>query len=383
MERMKKICVITNGYPTKDDPVYAFIQPVVQGMADAGVSCTVIAPQSITKSVLSNKPKRPYRWVDKTENGNEIIVFQPTFISLSSFSCCGVNFSTVLRDASIRRCFRKEKMNPDVLYAHFWDCGIAACQLAEDENIPVFVATGESKIRVMDYYRQKVVEQYLHHIKGVIAVSTKNLNESRELGLLKYVTKTIVLPNAVNPREFYQIPREKAREKLGYRNSDKIAIFVGAFSHRKGVLRVVEAVERVHDLKLILIGSGEEKPESTQILYSGKVPHNEIVTYLNAADVFVLPTLAEGCCNAIVEALVCGVPVISSDISFNYDILDSSNSIMVDPENIDEISDALGRLIGDDTLRNYLSEGAQKTGKRLSIQYRCKEIIKLIGFKEE
>lgn len=374
----KEICIITNGYPTKEDPVYAFIQPLVREMADAGAACTVIAPQSITNQAKLHKQKRPYRWIDVTEHGNEIVIYQPEFISCSNLKLFGINISTQLRDAAIERCFRKEKLHPDILYAHFWDCGIVAGKISQINHISVYVATGESKIRVREYYSQRKIDKYLPSIKGVIAVSTKNLEESRNLDLLRFAPKTCVLPNAINPNEFYCIPKEEARRMLGFAPNEKIVIFVGAFCHRKGVLRVVEAVEKLDGVKLILIGSGEQTPQSDRILFSGKVPHNELVKYLNAADVFALPTLAEGCCNAIVEALACGVPVVSSNLPFNFDILNDSNSIMINPESVDEISEALNEIFAKRDIQNALVSGAKETGKTLNIFHRCKSVLDMM-----
>ncbi len=256
---------------------------------------------------------------------------------------------------------------------------MAASPISKEKNIPLYVASGESKIRVFDYYSQKYVRQNINQIKGLICVSTKNLNESNSLGLLSHNPKTIIKPNSINPTEFYKGSKEEARRKLGFALEDKIAIFVGAFSERKGVLRVVEAVEDNKKLKLILIGSGDQKPESKNIIFSGRVPHNEIVTYLNASDVFVLPTLAEGCCNAIVEAMACGLPVISSKLEFNDDILDSNNSIKIKPQDVNEISVALKKIISDENLRYKLSKGAEETAKDLTIKKRVESIIKFMG----
>ena len=47
-KKIRSVCFIVNGYPTKDDPVYAFIKPIVNTMADMDIECTVIAPQSIS-----------------------------------------------------------------------------------------------------------------------------------------------------------------------------------------------------------------------------------------------------------------------------------------------------------------------------------------------
>ena len=103
--------------------------------------------------------------------------------------------------------------------------------------------------------------------------------------------------------------------------------------------------------------------------------HDSIPVLLNAADVFVLPTLAEGCCNAIIEAMACGLPVISSDLPFNHDILNITNSILIDPMNINEIRDAIIKVKNDAELRERLSQGAMETAKKLTIEARTDHIL--------
>lgn len=109
--------------------------------------------------------------------------------------------------------------------------------------------------------------------------------------------------------------------------------------------------------------------------------HDELANYLCASDIFVLPTLNEGCCNAIIEALACGLPVVSSNLSFNWDILNDSNSVLVDPNNIEEISCAIKRLKDDKIFRERLSSGAEKTASKLTIQQRAKRILNFINSK--
>ena len=110
----------------------------------------------------------------------------------------------------------------------------------------------------------------------------------------------------------------------------------------------------------------------------GRVNNKELPLYLNAADVFVLPTLNEGCCNAIIEAMACGLPIISSDKSFNWDILDENNSIMIDPMDIQHIADSIILLKNDKNIRTKLSEGALNTSSSLTIDKRAERILNYI-----
>jgi glycosyltransferase involved in cell wall biosynthesis len=95
----------------------------------------------------------------------------------------------------------------------------------------------------------------------------------------------------------------------------------------------------------------------------------------------VLPTLAEGCCNSIVEAMACGLPIISSDLPFNDDILDDNNSIRIDPNSIREIRDAIKQLIDNPELMKNMSIASTRSAKDLTIEKRVKNIIEFIDHK--
>ena len=100
---------------------------------------------------------------------------------------------------------------------------------------------------------------------------------------------------------------------------------------------------------------------------------------MNCADIFVLPTLHEGCCNAIIEAMACGLPIVSSDRDFNHDILDETCSILIDPTNTKEIAKAIKTLKENKSLRDKLSQGAIDKSQTLTIDRRAKKIIDFIN----
>ena len=139
--------------------------------------------------------------------------------------------------------------------------------------------------------------------------------------------------------------------------------------------RALEGCENVYSL---FLGQGALEPDCGGILHKGRVPNDRVAAYLNAADVFVLPTRGEGCCNAIVEALSCGLPVISSDLPFNDDILDEHNSIRIDVENVDEIRRSILKLYREPDLRQSLAQGARRTAENLNIKTRAKRILEFM-----
>lgn len=89
--------------------------------------------------------------------------------------------------------------------------------------------------------------------------------------------------------------------------------------------------------------------------------HNKVPVYMCCCNAFVLPTLAEGCCNAVIEATACGLPIISYDLPVNHDILNRENAILIDPNSVSEISDAIRTLKENESLREELSRKSLET----------------------
>ncbi|MBP5713823.1 MAG: glycosyltransferase family 4 protein [Prevotella sp.] len=378
------ILISAQTYPSPKNQLSAFVAVLAEEMVRQGEDVTVLAPQSLTTCWRHKIPLCPQKYkakISTSEGIREMTIFRPYSFSLGQGRFYKISIQ--IDRFVINRAAKRLKIRPDIIYSHFWKAADNIIDYAVKNGIPSFVATGEDEITIDKYFSAQRVILLNENTKGVICVSTKNQEESIAHHLTEK-SRTIVQPNAVNHKEFYPIGRKTARERLGYSQDDFIVAFCGRFNTRKGCRRVSDAITLLNDplVKSIFIGiaSGgiHEEPECEGILFKGSLNHNEIVTYLNAADVFVLPTQAEGCSNAIIEAMACGLPIISSNLPFNYDILNESNAILVDPMNVRQIADAIKEIKKNPERQQSMSATSLETAKKLSIENRVSSILEFI-----
>lgn len=380
---MKEICVISDGYPYGKNNHCVFVRELVAQFVKEGIKCSVIAP---VMKISGKKTSIPYHYVDIVDENNAIDVYRPSFTHFSSKPGL-MGLSSFLHSRAVSKVIKKENLKPDVIYGHFiYHNGLSAISIAKKNNCSSFIACGENSLRLeknsipysigLKWHNWK---KKLKEVSGIICVSGVNKDLLLSTGFVNESEKMCVIPNAVDTESFCVLDKAEARKKLGFPENEFIAVFVGAFCERKGNLRVDKALSEEKDIRTVFIGKGESFNPESNCLFCGSVKHDELPLYLNAADVFVLPTTGEGCCNAIIEAVCCGLPVVSSKDAFNDDILNDNYSIRVNPMNLEEIRFAIKRLFNNAELRSRMHYEALRSAKEFSIEKRAKRIIEFIG----
>lgn len=373
--KIRKVCFLAGEYPTLKAPKSAvFYQNLVHQFAKMEIECRVIHPFPVNIREGKSFKER----IDFIDEAHSVKVYRPNCITLGAKKVGSWNtayISSYLYTKCTKSLLKSMNWTPDIFYAHFISpAGIMAAKLSKEIGIPAFISYGESQPWSINTIGVNRCQKILSSINGFISVSSKNKKDLLKLKIADE-EKIKVFPNGVNNKVFYKRDKAEARKKLGWDNNKFIVAFVGHFNDRKGVLRLDEAINNIPEAYVVYGGSGDLKPEATNVLHAGNVDPTIMPWFLSAADLFVLPTLNEGSCNAIIEAMACGLPIISSNREFNFDILSDENALLIDPNNINQITSAIVKLKNDRGLRDLLSKRSIETVKSLSIQERAHKII--------
>ncbi len=379
-QTINSITVIADDYPTKGHMEYVFVQQLVHAIINMGIKVTVVAPQSIVHNIVRRKKSLSRYTQEVTDKGIVYDVYRPYKLSFGNrryFSRITRAFNKYIIISTIN------KIDNDILYSHFWHNALTVYEYASEKSKKLFVACGEGD-DALEYLTNTISEDSKRHlasvVTGVISVSTENMRKCIDYKLSNKGNIS-VFPNCVNTTIFKKTIVVDLKKKLGIKDNDFVICFVGNFILRKGPDRIAMALSKLNDpqIKIMFIGeaySGHAYDfECPGIIHKGSVDHDLLPLYLNCADVFVLPTQKEGCCNAIVEALAVGLPVISSDRAFNDDILNSHNSIRINPDDIDAIAHAIETIKEDNDRRNKMIEYTLSRHAEYSIDSRAEKII--------
>ncbi|WOI58394.1 glycosyltransferase [Palleronia sp. LCG004] len=145
-------------------------------------------------------------------------------------------------------------------------------------------------------------------------------------------------------------------------------LFVGRLARVKGLLVLLEALERMGDvnLRLDIVGDGPDRalledrarPLGDRVRFLGYRRQDEVAGMLNETDIFVLPSFAEGVPVVLMEALAAGRPVVATQVAGVSELVeDSVSGFIVPPGDIEALSDRIRRLATDPALRARM-EGA-------------------------
>ncbi|OGB05454.1 MAG: glycosyl transferase family 1 [Burkholderiales bacterium RIFCSPLOWO2_12_FULL_64_99] len=227
----------------------------------------------------------------------------------------------------------------DIIDAHFaYPDGYAATLLGRWLKVPVAITLRGTEAR---HARTPALvgplKKALQRATRLIAVSSELKRVALELGADP--ARTLVVGNGVDISKFQPHPKDQARAKLGIAPTAQVLISVGGLVERKGFHRVIpllpELLKTYPDLVYLIVGGasaeGDNRAELEKMVaelglgphvrFLGPKPHDALAEVLSAADVFVLATSAEGWANVFLEAMACGVPVVTTDVGGNREVV--------------------------------------------------------------
>jgi len=302
----------------------------------------------------------PLKWLKKYDDSNvidlsnipqniEVIRTPVWYIPLGFFN----KFLGNLHYKSVERIIKKYKLEFDIVHSHFiWSSGYVGMKIKEKYGVP-FVVTGHG----FDVYSLPFKTKSWTNKTSADAVITVSENNKRHLLRLGIDEKKIeIISNGFNPRLFSPIEKEIARKELNIPKDKKVLLTVGNLEQVKGHQYLIEAVkllkEKYPNIFCYIIGGGSlQRTLQNRInLYgleknihlTGPLLHEEINTWINACDVFVLPSLAESFGIVQLEAFACGKAVVATKNFGSREILTSGDyGILCEIANSEDLADKI------------------------------------------
>ena len=306
------------------------------------------------------------------------------------------------------------KLRPDLFYTRLAGNSIAPAivssllkinQVGEINGITI----DEMEIQGASKFKIKLA-QFLENInfatcKKLVAVTGGVKQRLMDLYAIPE-SQIIVINNGANTKLFSPMDKNKAKSELKLDNSLQYVCFVGNLIYWQGVEYLIKAspfiLKKYPNTRFLVVGDGVMKKELMQladdlgsldkILFIGRVPYEKVPIYINASDVCVAPFIRER--NSKIglsalktyEYLACGKPLVASRIPGVKELIETSGGgISVRPEDPEELSTAVIKLLPDENTRNqmgkkgrnYIIENHSWESVARKVKDVCKQAIKI------
>lgn len=263
----------------------------------------------------------------------------------------------------------------DVIETFTPDSNLIGIPLAWISGIKIRVATHHSYIQGSGIIRQRLhgmlINSPMTTIMVAVSKRVKLLAEKQEL--INPNKIRVVLNGVSELQKFSEVDIQKLRVELGVKKNQLMVLSIGRLSIQKGHAYLIDAISRLsleykEHLRFFIAGSGdlENKLENKvrelkidkQISFLGI--RKDIPTLLQAADIFVLPSLWEGLPLVILEAMSAGLPILTTDVEGIDDVIINGESGIVTPlKDSYSLADNLTYMVNNESLRRKIGNNAQ------------------------
>jgi len=347
----RRLLVATDNFLPRWDGISRFLSEILPRLRDA-YDITVVAPDygdaqipgvRVVRIPLSRnrygdyRPARfAYRRIKSLVRGSDIVFTQ----ALGPIGLCAI--------LAAKRCRR-----PVAAYIHSVEWELFPKALAAPLFRGPLVALS------------KLVARFLYGRCTLLILPSENIAE--QFSWQRITTPKRVAHLGVDTRKFQPGDRRAAREALGLPQDAFIVGYHGRVAHEKNLVTLLRGFSRLraHAKRLLIVGDGvpsivarlRKRPD---VLVTGFTP--EVTPWLQAMDVYVQPSLTETTSLSVLEAMACGLPVVSAKVGFiKHYLIDRQNGIFFDNTDAHDLAVKLAELSRNRPLRERMGLHARKT----------------------
>jgi glycosyltransferase involved in cell wall biosynthesis len=362
-QRRISVLLLTTSYPLRDGSVSGiFVQRLARAISRY---CTlrVLVPDDAEKGVARRRQRKPFlitfryapKRLQKLAHGAGGIP-----AALGQNRMCALLLPPFLLSMSVA-CWRRAS-RCDVLFANWSVCGVVAGVIGRVRGLPVVVALRGQDVNRIDQSRLLRAALYLciRLCDRIVAVSQAMADTLAER-VPECSRKLTVIPNGVSA-EFLDVPSPAGAGRRLH------LLCIASLISSKSVATLIQAMAALsEDVGLTLVGEGPEAAGLIEL--SHRLGVHDRIEFLpfqsparlpalfSRADIFVLPSLAEGRSNVMLEAFAASRPVVASDIDGVRELIaDGRRGLLFPPGDANALADCV-RKLRDKDLR--LSMGAQ------------------------
>jgi teichuronic acid biosynthesis glycosyltransferase TuaC len=337
-----KVLLISNAFPNSAEPVRGIFTYQIVKALQKKCDIEVVAPLPWVPPFLRKKflSQYPHANVPAKEKIGDIQVHHPRYLvipKILGFMHAVLMYFTLFKLVNSL----ENKGTIDLINAHWiFPDGVAATWVGKILKKPVVLtALGCDINQYLSMILRRIqISKALKASNEITAKSSDLKNRIVSLGVLPQKVK--VIPNGVDLDLFRIMDKGEARRRLGIQEDRPIILTVGSQDQVKGTKYLIEAFHMISEkmkssLQLVCIGDGPLRPIlvsqvhglgiADDVLFLGRKPHNEIPLWMNAADLFCLPSLREGHPNVVMESLACGIPIVASNVGSVPELINDSN----------------------------------------------------------
>jgi glycosyltransferase involved in cell wall biosynthesis len=336
------------------------IQGLTESLVKRGVEISIFAPSKNPKKAIIPK-------------GVDVKLFPESI------------FAKVWRNHSFQlpKALKKEAERFDIVHIHeLWHHShLVAYRVAKSLGIPFVVSIHgalepwglsfkKCKKRI---YSSLIQRRILREASALHAITTREVESIKNF---KVSNRIVVIENGVDLSEFQNLPpKQRLVEYFPELRNKEIILFLGRLHINKGLDILVRAfrrvVEKYPNARLLLVGPDENgyKEQIIKLIYEGNIAEKVILTgllvgekkhsALSGADLFVLPSYSEGFSVSILEAMASGLPVVITKPCNFPEVGEQNAGIVINP-NVDELEEAISKLLADIEIRRKMGENGKK-----------------------